>query len=123
MVERAIGAPSTDDDRLAGRPAGAGSERLDTIAVLAGHVQVIARQTAQGDQPEAHPLAAITTALRDRADDFPALAAAMSAESDAGRDQAFDFGLDRIMDGLQVLMDSRRQAWPPSPEQPGAEQA
>jgi AcrR family transcriptional regulator len=95
-----------------------GSERLDTIAVLVGQVQVIARQAAQGARPEAHQLAAITTALRDRADDFPALAAAMSAESGAGRDQAFEFGLDRIMDGLQVLMDSRRPLGPPSPEQP-----
>lgn len=84
-----------------------GSERLDTIAVLAGQVQMIAQQSRLSAQPEAHQMAAITTALRDRAEQFPALAAAVSDESADTRDQAFDFGLDRVLDGLQVLIDGR----------------
>jgi hypothetical protein len=86
-----------------------GSERLDTIAVLAGQVQTIAQQSRLAEQPEAHQIAAITTALRDHADRFPALAAALADETAAGRDQAFEFGLGRVLDGLQVLIDRRAQ--------------
>jgi AcrR family transcriptional regulator len=85
------------------------AERLDTLAVLAGQVRVIAQQTRGGDQPEAHFVAAIVEALHGRGERFPALTATMAAAAtEGGQDQAFDFGLDRILDGLQALIDRRR---------------
>jgi AcrR family transcriptional regulator len=84
-----------------------GGERFDTIAVLAGQVRVIAQQARLSDEPEAHLLAAITTALRDHGERFPALAATLADQPASGRDQAFDFGLERIFDGIQALIDRR----------------
>ena len=84
------------------------AERLDTMAVLAGQVRVIAQQTRESRQPEAHVLAAIWAALRDHGDRFPAMSATMAeASAGGGQDQAFDFGLERILDGLQALIDHR----------------
>jgi AcrR family transcriptional regulator len=88
-----------------------GSERLDTIAVLAGHVRMIAQQTGVNRQPEAQFIATITELLRDRGNRFPALAATMTAAAaDGPQEQAFDFGLDRILDGLHVLITQRRRS-------------
>ncbi|HEU4425304.1 MAG TPA: TetR/AcrR family transcriptional regulator [Pilimelia sp.] len=86
-----------------------GSERLDTVAVLAGHVRMIAEQAASSRQPENQMTATITEVLRDQGDRFPALAATITAAAtDGGKDQAFEFGLDRILDGLDMLMSRRR---------------
>lgn len=86
-----------------------GSERLDTVAVLAGHVRMIAQQAASSRQPENQMTATITVVLRDQSDRFPALTTTMTAAAtDGGNDQAFEFGLDRILDGLDMLMSRRR---------------
>jgi hypothetical protein len=46
--------------------------------------------------------------VRGREQQFPALAAAIeSAVQSGGQDQAFTFGLDRILDGVALLVDSR----------------
>ena len=87
-----------------------GSERLDTMAVLTGHVRMIAQQAAASPRPEAQMQTAIGELLRDRADQFPALAAAVSSSvTDEGQDDAFTFGLERILDGLQALIAQRRR--------------
>jgi len=87
-----------------------GSERLDAIAVLAGHARMIAQQAAAADRPEAQLLAQITDLLREHGDRFPALAATMtSAATEGPQDQAFTFGLARILDGLQLLIAQRRK--------------
>jgi AcrR family transcriptional regulator len=88
-----------------------GAERLDTLAVLVGQVRVIAQQARASSDPGGDTVGAIAGVLTGRADRFPALARTVAeAAADAGHDQAFDFGLDRILDGLQVLMDGRTSA-------------
>jgi AcrR family transcriptional regulator len=85
-----------------------GSERLDAIAVLAGHVRSIAQQGIVHPQPEADFTAMLGEQLRRHGDRFPALVAAMAtAAADSGHDQAFDFGLERIVSGLEVLIAER----------------
>lgn len=89
------------------------AERLDTVALLAGHVRSIAAQAAAlGDEPESHIGPMMAALAVPRADRFPAIArtmaelAAASGEAAPGeaapgkRDDALAFGLDRILDGL-----------------------
>jgi AcrR family transcriptional regulator len=80
-----------------------GAERMDTVAVVAGHVRALAAQTN-----ESSLLAAIGLVLREHSDRFPAVTAAISDISvNGGSEQAFRFGLERILDGLQVLISRR----------------
>ncbi|MBO1417872.1 TetR/AcrR family transcriptional regulator [Streptomyces sp. FH025] len=91
-----------------------GSERMDAAVLLAGHVRSIAEQSravGPDGSPEAELLTALGTVVHRHADRYPALAAAM-AEPD-GRDQALDFGLERILDGLAALIDRRTTPTPP----------
>ncbi|GHF72169.1 TetR family transcriptional regulator [Kitasatospora xanthocidica] len=85
-----------------------GPERMDAAVLLAGHVRGIAQQsrgTGASGGPEAELLAALGAMVRQHADRFPAVAAAM-ADPD-GRDRALDFGLERILDGLAALIERR----------------
>ncbi|MER7848720.1 TetR/AcrR family transcriptional regulator C-terminal domain-containing protein [Kitasatospora sp. NPDC096077] len=89
-----------------------GAERMDAAVLLAGHVRTIAEQArAAGPDgsPEAEFLAALGTVVHRHADRYPAVAAAMAEPG--GHDRALDFGLDRILDGLAVLI-SRRTGHP-----------
>ncbi|MFD5413901.1 hypothetical protein [Streptomyces nojiriensis] len=46
--------------------------------------------------------------MREHGERFPALGAALaSAAAHGGRDQALEFGLGRILDGLELLMTRR----------------
>jgi AcrR family transcriptional regulator len=94
------------ESALAVLPPGlSGAERVDAVAVLAGHVRALA---AQAHQSESLMGAAIALVLREHADRFPAVAGAMSdIAAHGGGDQAFRFGLERILDGLQVLLSAR----------------
>ena len=78
-----------------------GSERLDTVATLAGHARSLA---AQADLSESGLLGAMAA----HAARFPALMAAMADAT--APDQAFGFGLGRILDGLDVLITTRKSA-------------
>jgi len=49
----------------------------------------------------------LDAAVAGRAERFPALAAAVADAAAGGQDQALDFGLDRILDGLDALVRSR----------------
>ncbi|MFF4921525.1 TetR/AcrR family transcriptional regulator [Kitasatospora sp. NPDC001261] len=85
-----------------------GPERMDAAVLLTGHVRGIAAQSraaGPADTPEAELLAALGTVVQENADRFPAVAAAM-ADPD-GRDQALEFGLERILDGLAALIERR----------------
>lgn len=85
-----------------------GSERLDAVGVLAGHVRAITQQSVVSRQPELDLTAAIGEQLRRHGDRFPTLVATMAAAAtDGGHDQAFEFGLDRILDGLNNLITQR----------------
>ncbi|GAA2689744.1 TetR/AcrR family transcriptional regulator [Streptomyces lunalinharesii] len=85
-----------------------GSERMDAAVLLAGHVRGIAEQaraTRPDGSPEAELLAVLTPLVHQHADRFPALATALASQD--GRDQALDFGLERILDGLEALITRR----------------
>src|SRR4051794_35258783 len=63
-------------------PAGlTGAERLDTVATVAGHVRMIA---GQDGSPESEFSAAIELVLREHADRFPAVAAAVGDVAEQG---------------------------------------
>jgi AcrR family transcriptional regulator len=89
-----------------------GAERMDAAVLLGNHVRGIAAQ-ARATSPDESQETALSTVmselLEERADHYPALAAAL-ASTDArpeDRDMAWEFGLQRILDGLAVLMDKR----------------
>ncbi|HCU51849.1 MAG TPA: TetR family transcriptional regulator [Micromonosporaceae bacterium] len=85
------------------------AQKLDTVAVLAGHVRGIAsQQAAMGNQPEEQLGAMMAGLAMPRADRFPAIARTIAAIAaggpEAGQNQALDFGLNRILDGLSLII-------------------
>ncbi|MFC4019505.1 TetR/AcrR family transcriptional regulator [Micromonospora sp. GCM10011542] len=90
-----------------------GGEKLDVAVLLLGHVRNLAQQVAAipTDTPEQAMAPGLADLLRGREDRFPALlAAAASAASHDSRDQALDFGLSRILDGVQLLITQRSRS-------------
>ena len=83
-----------------------GAERLDTIAVLAGHGRMLAQQAA-AMVGEAEMGTAIAAVLREHGERFPQLTAAMAEAAGEGGDQAFEYGLARILDGVEALVRDR----------------
>lgn len=84
-----------------------GGEQLDVAATLAGHVRSIVQQGvptdhAAGGSTES-TLAGILAAHADR---FPALTAALGSATEPPN-RAFDFGLARILDGVESLIAQR----------------
>lgn len=87
-----------------------GAERLDAVAVLAGHARMLAQQAA-AQLDEDGMYAAMGEVLMRHGERFPRVAAAMrETAAEGGRNQAFAFGLDRILDGLESLIDRRAAA-------------
>ncbi|MFB7253005.1 TetR/AcrR family transcriptional regulator [Streptomyces nojiriensis] len=95
-----------------------GAEAMDAVVLLAGHVRGIAEQEraagagpgsgAAGEGPDAQLAAVLGEVMREHGERFPALGAALaSAAAHGGRDQALEFGLGRILDGLELLMARR----------------
>lgn len=86
-----------------------GSEKLDVAATLAGHARATAQHASSsvGASPEKGLETIFAVVLRDHAAQFPALSAALDSATDDGRDQAFDFGLNRILDGIELLVQQR----------------
>jgi AcrR family transcriptional regulator len=85
-----------------------GRERLDAVFVLSGHVRNARSLATAGTQPWTSRRQ--VELLRGHADRFPALAAAVPAAGEASRrgDQdAREFGLARILDGLGLLIAER----------------
>ncbi|QNE17246.1 TetR/AcrR family transcriptional regulator [Kribbella qitaiheensis] len=88
-----------------------GGEQLDSVLVVTGHIRTIAQQslTVPGGTTgvtEDHITAALTEILSTQADRFPGLAAAMTT-LEGGQNQGLSFGLDRILDGLEALIQTR----------------
>ncbi|MGA5425118.1 TetR/AcrR family transcriptional regulator C-terminal domain-containing protein [Streptomyces lavendulocolor] len=88
-----------------------GAERMDAAVLLVGHVRGItqhARAAGPAGNPEAQLGAIPGDLMQAHGERFPALAAALAsaAQSDA-QDQAWDFGLQRILDGLAALINQR----------------
>ncbi|MEV5510962.1 TetR/AcrR family transcriptional regulator [Streptomyces orinoci] len=86
-----------------------GAERMDAAVLLTGHVRMISEQSpAAGPSPgvEEQLTAAIGEVLTEHGDRFPALTAAL-ATGPEGRENAWEFGLRRILDGLAALIAER----------------
>jgi AcrR family transcriptional regulator len=89
-----------------------GGERMDAVVVILGHVRTIAQQsrtpTGPPHRPEQQLGTVIAELLATHGDRYPALTAALaSTPGHALPDAALDFGLDRIFDGLSVLIAQR----------------
>lgn len=90
-----------------------GGEQLDSLVVVVGHVRTIAQQssTVPGGTiglTENDLNATIAGVLRTQADRFPGLAAAMQS-IDGHQNQGLTFGLDRIFDGIDLLVTARNE--------------
>ncbi|MEW2437070.1 TetR/AcrR family transcriptional regulator [Streptomyces caniferus] len=92
-----------------------GGEQLDAVVVVHGHIRTLAQVSAsmglgsaRAKGPEGVMSAALNELLADRADRFPAVAAAAADTGGASRDQAWEFGLERILDGLEAYMGRAR---------------
>lgn len=88
-----------------------GPERLDTLVLLSGHARILAQATAHsnsGDM-ESEMVDQLTRTLATRGADFPhTLAAFTEPNPPETRDNALNFGIDRILDGLEALIATRR---------------
>jgi AcrR family transcriptional regulator len=88
-----------------------GAERMDAAVLLVGHVRGItqqARAAGPGGNPEAQLGVLLGGLMQAHGERFPALAEAFaSAVQSGGQDQAWEFGLQRILDGLAALIDQR----------------
>jgi AcrR family transcriptional regulator len=84
-----------------------GAERLDAVATIAGHARMIAGQSGGAERDLA---AAMGVILREHAASYPAVVAAVSdVAAHGGADDAFQFGLARILDGLDCLVRQRQR--------------
>ncbi|MGY4099639.1 TetR/AcrR family transcriptional regulator [Nocardia sp. R16R-3T] len=96
-----------------------GPEQLDTIVLLNGHIRSLVQQVTTVDRREsaqqiAGRFAEMMAAVGDR---FPLVSAAFAEEAAAtgeppaagGPGAALSFGIDRILDGLGVLIADRRR--------------
>ncbi|MFE3288655.1 TetR/AcrR family transcriptional regulator [Streptomyces sp. NPDC059233] len=92
-----------------------GAEAMDAVVLVAGHVRGIAEQgraagvTADGGAgPDAQLAVMLGEVMRVRGEEVPALGAAMASVAEhGGHDEALEFGLDRILDGLGLLVARR----------------
>jgi AcrR family transcriptional regulator len=93
-----------------------GGEMLDVAVLLTGHVRNLAQQVtalSSAANPERAMSSSMHLVLAGREDRFPAVTAAMaSARAVQGQDQALDFGLARILDGVGTLVDARQDRVP-----------
>ncbi len=80
-----------------------GGQMLDVVVTLTGHIRLIVEQTA--DNSEEKIVAGWTAVLASRADRFPHVVAALtSAARTDSREQGLEFGLDRILDGVELYL-------------------
>src|SRR5882757_2259128 len=81
-----------------------GGQMLDVVVTLTGHIRTIVEQTA--DNSEEKIVAGWAAVLESRADRFPHVVAALrSAARHDSHDQGLEFGLDRILDGVELYLD------------------
>ncbi|MGW7260221.1 TetR/AcrR family transcriptional regulator [Streptomyces sp. NPDC054834] len=88
-----------------------GTERMDAAVLLVGHVRGITQQVraaGPAGNPEAQFGTILGDLMRTHGERFPALTGALaSAAQSDGQDEAWEFGLQRILDGLAALIDKR----------------
>ncbi|MGE7389217.1 TetR/AcrR family transcriptional regulator [Streptomyces sp. NPDC004126] len=88
-----------------------GAEAMDAVVLVAGHVRGIAEQeraTAGAGGPDEELGAVLAEVVGTRGEEYPALAGALaSVAAHGGQDQALEFGLERILDGIGLLVGRR----------------
>ncbi|MFI9552752.1 TetR/AcrR family transcriptional regulator [Nonomuraea endophytica] len=87
-----------------------GSEQMDAVLLLSGHVRNTRSITSAGTQPwttQGQLSPALTALLDQAADRFPALSAAIASAGDPTPGRSREFGLQRLLDGLEVLITQR----------------
>jgi AcrR family transcriptional regulator len=89
-----------------------GAEKFDVAATLAGHVRATTQQSAAANgEPERALEAVIGRVLGVHRDRYPALCAAFAdMAAKGGQDQALEFGLARILDGVDVHIAAARDS-------------
>ncbi len=116
-IEASAGARPTGPNEMAwmetalGALAGTGltgPERLDAVVLLNGHVRSLVQVTAAGQQDlEAELARQVGVVLSAHPDRYPQVLAAFSGSPPSARDNALQFGIDRILDGLAALIATR----------------
>jgi AcrR family transcriptional regulator len=84
-----------------------GGEQFDSILVLTSHVRNLAQQTITTGLTEDDINQALAEILSTEAARFPSLAAAMQTAA-GSENQGLEFGLDRILDGIELLISARK---------------
>ncbi len=87
-----------------------GADKLDVVVTLTGHVRHLVEQVPVGDAEitERSLLSALRALMAGRDAQFPALAAVLRERTPRGGEgAAFEFGLERILDGVEVLIESQ----------------
>ena len=87
-----------------------GEDKIDITVAVIGHVRAIAEQwAAMGDRSEADLGRAMVGFLADQPERFPALLKAFGSASrmPTSRNRPMEFGLARILDGVELLIGSR----------------
>ncbi|MFC9436852.1 TetR/AcrR family transcriptional regulator [Nocardia sp. NPDC057030] len=89
-----------------------GPEKLDTIVLVNGHARSLAQQThSLGEDPTTPFAEQFTEMMTEAGDRYPEVVAAFAEEAaaaeSAGANDALNFGIDRVLDGLAVLIASR----------------
>ncbi|RII15913.1 hypothetical protein DSC45_16855 [Streptomyces sp. YIM 130001] len=89
-----------------------GSERMDAAVLLVGHARTIAqhgRTAGPAQDPDARLGALLGELMEQHGERFPALTAALASAAESGtQDDAWEFGLRSILDGLTALIAERR---------------
>jgi AcrR family transcriptional regulator len=88
-----------------------GAERMDAVFLLSGHVRNV--QASSGTQPwtrERRLSESVTGMLRQHPDRFAELIAATDAAGTDAHDNGWEFGLTRILDGIEQLIAARHPA-------------
>jgi len=85
-----------------------GGQQLDAVMTIVGHVRTVAQQSLSmpggtTGVTEEHITTTLIEVLATQAERFPGLAAAMQS-IDGTANQGLTFGLERILDGLDVLI-------------------
>ncbi|MEV0581867.1 TetR/AcrR family transcriptional regulator C-terminal domain-containing protein [Nonomuraea sp. NPDC050310] len=87
-----------------------GGEQMDAVLLLSGHVRNTRSVAAAGTQPwtpERQPSPVLRLLPDHAADRVPALRAALASSGDATLDSSREFGLQRLLDGVEALIAQR----------------
>lgn len=85
------------------------AQRLDALALITGHVRGMVAQSTGSSAAESLPERGVDSIMAGviaaHADRYPEVAAAFAdARANSAQDNALTFGLERILDGLEVAM-------------------